>query len=201
MGAGQRKFLGFTIIELMVAVAVVAVLAMIAVPSFEVYRKRAAIRSASEHALSFWNQARLESAKRNAMVKVGVNESSDGTFCLGAGTTANPDDTASCDCFSASACDVAHFPATQNDWRGVQLAAVTIGASGGSSGMQPVVIEPKRTTLTHSNGEGNITLTNPAGRYVYRINLHIDRFGRGTLCESNSATSQLPEYHDRHCND
>jgi prepilin-type N-terminal cleavage/methylation domain-containing protein len=202
MSEGKQRRRGFTIIELMVVVAVMLVLALIAVPSFEVYRKRAAIRGAGEHVLSFWNQARLEAAKRNQMVKVGLVQSGGGTdFCLGAAVTTDPADTTPCDCTSASACDVARFPADQIEWRGVQLAAVTIGQSPDLDNLQPVVIEPKRTSLTDTAGEGNITLTNPAGRYVYRLNLHVDRFGRGTLCESTSATSTLPEFHARQCAD
>ena len=132
MGGGNR---GFTIIELMVTVAVIIVLMLIAQPSFEGLRQRAALRGAGEHLISFWNQARLEAAKRNSMIKVGVVQSSGGsTFCLGAATTTDPTDTVPCDCTSASpssdVCDIARFPGDQSEWRSVTLSGITLGGNG-----------------------------------------------------------------------
>ena len=54
------------------------VLLPIALPSFEGVRQRAAFGASAEQLLSFWNQARLEAAKRNQMVKVGVVQSDSG---------------------------------------------------------------------------------------------------------------------------
>jgi len=77
---------GFTLLELMVTLAVVAILAVAAVPSFEASRQRAAIKGAGDQVLSFWNQARFEAAKRNSLVKVGVYTSG-ASYCIGAATT------------------------------------------------------------------------------------------------------------------
>lgn len=198
----MRTERGFTIIELMVAVAVMLVLIAIAQPSFESLRQRAAIRGAGEQVLGFWNQARLESAKRNELVKVGVVNNGNG-MCLGAATTADRADDEACDCFesdtsAATYCNVARFPSAQSEWRNVTLAGTP---SLGSDLDGLAIIEPKRTQLTDSTAAGAITLSGPPGRWSYRLNLRVDRFGRGMLCESTAATDHLSDYATRQCAD
>jgi type II secretory pathway pseudopilin PulG len=195
---------GFTIIEMMTAVAVMIVLIAIAQPSFEGLRQRAAIRGAGEHLISFWNQARLEAAKRNAMVKVGVVQSSSGgIFCLGAATTSNPADTTPCDCTvpspASNVCDVARFPGDQSDWNRVTLGGITLGGGTNLSDIEAVVIEPKRTNLVVPTDAGTISLAGPSGQFAYRLNLAVDRFGRAQLCESTSAGDTLSDYNSRRC--
>ena len=204
---------GFTIIELMVTVAVMLVLMAIAQPSFEGLRQRTAIRGAGEHLLSFWNQARLEAAKRNAFVKVSVSQTNSGKqFCLGADVTADPTDTTPCDCFETDNtvdpgyCDIAIFPggaatsANQSEWRGVTLSGVTLGGGTLITAIEPAIIESKRTNLVVAGDDGKITLTGPGGQFAYQLDLRVDRFGRAVLCEPTGATHKLPDYSSRQCN-
>jgi type IV fimbrial biogenesis protein FimT len=195
---------GFTLIEMMTAVLVMLALIVIAQPSFESLRQRSAIRGAGEHLASFWNQARLEAAKRNAMVKVGVVQSSSGkVFCLGAATTTDPSDTTPCDCTTAApasnVCDIARFPGDQSDWNRVVLSGITLGGGTNLTDIEPVVIEPKRTNLVVPGDAGTITLASPTGRWNYKLNLAVDRFGRAQLCESTSAADHLSDYNSRRC--
>jgi prepilin-type N-terminal cleavage/methylation domain-containing protein len=191
-----RRTLGFTLVEMMVTVAVAVILIMIAVPSFTDFRQRSAIRGAGEQALSLWNQARFEAAKRNSLVKFGVVESA-GSFCLGVATTTSATDSTPCDCLTANACDIATFPAVgdQGEWRRVTLAsAPTLGQTTGV-----VVLDSKIVKLTENADEGAITLAGPSGAKAYLLNLRIDRFGRGYLCESTAAVDKLTEYSARQC--
>lgn len=193
---------GFTVIELVVTVAVMLVLMAIAQPSFESMRQRAILRGAGEHILGFWNQARLESAKRNALVKVGVVSNGSG-LCLGAATTTDRADDEACDCFetntaAATYCDVGRFPAAQSEWGNVTLAGTP---SLGSDLDGLAIIEPKRTSLTDPTAAGAASFLAPPGRLSYRLNLRVDRFGRGMLCESTSATSHLSDFTTRQCSD
>lgn len=196
---------GFTLVELMVTLAVMVVLLTIALPSFEGLRRRSAIRGAGEHLLSFWNEARFESARRNRLVKVAALQDADGNYCLGAATTDDPADETPCNCLDASAitgaCDVARFPGDNRDWNNVLLAGISLGGSSSPTVSQPAVIEPKRTTLLVAADAGSITLQSPPGRLQYRLNLHVDRFGRGKLCESTSAPNHLSDYGARLCAD
>lgn len=198
MGTRMKRALGVTLIELMVTMAVLVILAMMAVPSFQSFRQRAATRDAGDEALSFWNQARFEAAKRNAMVKVGVYHSGS-TFCLGAATTTDPADSTPCNCSAAApstnACDVARFPADQNDWRSVTLSGTpTLGSNTGVA-----VIDPRLTSLTQSTDAGTVSFLSPQGNFRYKLNLHVDALGRGVLCESTADTRPMSDYVDRRC--
>ena len=199
MASVSRRILGFTIIELMVALAVLVVLSALALPSFLGLRQRAGLRGASDQVFSFWNQARFEAIKRNSNVKVGVVQSSGSTaFCLGAATTASTTVTTTCNCFTANACNVAHFPEIggEGQWGNVTLAS---GSTLGPAGTIVVAIEAKRGLLTTAADAGSVTLAGPPGQYAYKMNINIDRLGRARLCESSSAANKLPDFADRRC--
>jgi type IV fimbrial biogenesis protein FimT len=199
MDSSYRRGKGFTLIELMVTVAIIIILAALAFPSFQAQRQRAAMRGAADQVLNFWNQARMEALKRNAMVKVGFRQSDSGaTFCMGAAVTTNSGDTTSCDCTSATpssdTCDVARFPGDNAEWRSVSLSGITLGGGSTISDMEPVVIDPKRLFLAVPADDGTVTLSGPPGPRSYKINLSVDRFGRGYLCQSSSAADNMSDY-------
>jgi len=77
--AGQR---GFTLMELMVAIAVLAVLLLVAVPSFREAGLPSQLRAIANNMVAATQIARSEAIKRNATVTLCV--SSDGKTC-GAG--------------------------------------------------------------------------------------------------------------------
>jgi prepilin-type N-terminal cleavage/methylation domain-containing protein len=212
MAGGTRRAKGFTLIELAVTLTVALVLAMIALPSFEGMRQRAAVKGAANQLLSFWSQARLEAVKRNSMVKVGVVQANSGAqFCLGAATTTDSLDDTPCDCREAApsdattTCDVARFPADmttgQDEWNRVTLGGVTLGGGTLITAIEPAVIEPKRATLTVSADDGTISLLGPPGQFSYKMNLSVDKFGRAVICQSTASTHDLPDYADKQCAD
>lgn len=206
--SNRQSSRGFTLIEMMVTLAVIVVLLLLALPSFQATRQRAALRGASEHLVSFWNQGRLEAAKRNRLVKIGVVQSGSGaTFCLGAATTTDPNDTSPCDCTSAApatlsdTCDVARFPSDNGEWSGSTLTGVTIGTSNWPTvaAIKPVVIEPKRTTLTSTASAGTISLAGPPGPRAYQLRMNVDSMGRALLCEPTGAQAKLSDFGGRQC--
>jgi type IV fimbrial biogenesis protein FimT len=194
MSSRAQRRGGFTLVEMMVTVAIIAMIMILAVPSFTDFRQRSAIRGAGEEAFSLWNQARFEAAKRNSLVKFGVYNNN-GTFCLGVATTTSTTDSTPCNCSTAGGCNIGRFPATQAEWHGVTLSGTpTLGQDTGV-----VVIDPKIVKLTESADAGAISLLGPTGSKSYKLNLAIDRFGRGYLCESNTAVDPLSEYSARKC--
>lgn len=185
---------GFTLVELMVTIAVLAILVTLAVPSFNDFRQRSALRGSAEQVVSFVGNARFEALRRDSKVKIGFNSAA-GAFCLGAATTTDPSDNTACDCFTAGACNVAAYPPAQSDWRRVRVASTTtIGGGGGVA-----VIDPKRGNLTESGDAGTIFLQAPDGGQDYQINVVIDRNGRAVTCEPSAAPSKLSDYQDRRC--
>jgi prepilin-type N-terminal cleavage/methylation domain-containing protein len=201
--------LGFTLIELMVTLAVIVILAMLALPSFNSFQQRSALRGSAEQVVSFWNQARFEAAKRDKNIKVGVKTSGT-SFCLGASAVTDAEQTdldagtaltSTCDCFTAGSCDVAAYPGVisgvsdQSEWQGVTFVTVsgntpTLGGADNSV----AVIEPKHAGLVTANPAGLLTFAAPSGSKSYKLNLYIDTFGKAVLCESNSDPDHMSDY-------
>lgn len=71
--AVENRQSGLTMIELMVTIAVVAILAFIAVPSFQNYIANQRVRSSAADLLSAMNFARSEAIKRNLANGVSVS--------------------------------------------------------------------------------------------------------------------------------
>lgn len=204
MVPAARRTRGFTIIEMMTAVAVMIVLLMIAVPSFQTFRQRTAIRAASEQVLGVWNQSRLEAAKRNTWVKF-ARQTSGGDYCVGSAVAASAADTTACDCFETVTtdvdyCGVTRWPssaadADQAEWRGVTIATDSVA----SPTLGTVVIEPKRAFLTGASTPGAIVFVGPPGPNSYRLYLQVDALGRGVLCEPDNAVHKMSDYGRRQC--
>lgn len=189
-----RRNFGFTLIELMVTLAVIVVLSMLALPSFRTFQQRSATRGAAEHVLSLWNQARFEAAKRGSYVKFSVKSNS-GNYCIGLATTTTTTDATPCDCLTAHSCNIAEFPASQSEWNSVTLSGTpTLGVNTGVA-----VIDPRLTTLTESGDAGAISLASPSGPRSYKLNISFDRQGRGYVCESQTAQDHMADFSDRQC--
>lgn len=194
-----RRNKGFTLIELMVVLVVMVVTLLIALPSFTAFNHRQKVRGAADGVLSVWNDARFEAAKRNVNVKFGYRTSGS-DFCVGAATTTNPNDTTPCDCTSATpssdTCDVSRYPAAQGEWNGVTLnSGSTLGGAN-----HVVVFDLKQLRLVDASGAGAISLDDPAGSKNYRLNVRVDKFGRGVICHSTaSGLDPMPGFDYRRC--
>ena len=91
VSTNQTRQHGFSLIELMVTVAVLAIVLVAAVPSFNEFRQRSALRGAADQVSSFFNNARFEALKRNSLVKVSMSRSGS-NYCLGAEVTTSRTD-------------------------------------------------------------------------------------------------------------
>lgn len=190
---------GFTLIELMVTIVVLAILLMVAIPSFNDFRRRAAIRGAADQISSFWADAKFEAVRRNTFVKVGFVTNANNDICLGAATTTDPADDAACDCFSASACNVSRYPSDQSEWQRVLPLNLPDLGDSDSDSQGVAVIDPKRGNLTQSSDAGGIALKSPSGGPVYQVKVVIDRNGRPVQCEPSGAAAKLPQFTGRAC--
>lgn len=187
---------GVTLIELMIAITLLAIIASVAVPSFVEVRERAVLRGAADQLVSFWATARFEAVKRSSRVKVSFVRDAGGQMCLGASMTATDGDDTACDCFTAGACNVATFPDAQARWSGTSWVAAP---SFGDSNSGVLVIDPKTGFLTQASDDGALTIRSSGRDNHYRLRLVIDPLGRAALCEPTDAPRALPDYGARSC--
>ncbi|MEO7773366.1 MAG: GspH/FimT family pseudopilin [Steroidobacteraceae bacterium] len=102
---------GFTLIELVIVMAVVFVLVVLAVPSFQTYLEKARVREAADNISNLLAKARAESIKLNLPVSVkAVSSSAGAVWCVGAlqatapaAWAQRPISATACDCDSAIA--------------------------------------------------------------------------------------------------
>ena len=201
MPENKPSMRGFTLIELMVTVGVLSIILMAALPSFNEFRQRSALRGATDQIISFWANARFESLKRNALVKVSMG-TDNANYCMGAAVTTAPDDDTQCDCFetnpaNADFCNVGRYPVDQAEWKRIRYMGTPDDLIGDEG---VVILDPKRGGLTIPTSAGYWELASPAGGVDYRLRVNVDLFGRAVACEPAAASAKMPQYTNRRCN-
>lgn len=146
---------GFTLIELMITLMVVAILAMLAAPSFTLMVEKSRLKGAADDVVTLLQTARLEAVKRHRSVNVAFGGPSTSAWCVGANRA--PDVTAGHAMLAPSACDctVTDPAATGYCLLENTSSVVTPPANGG------VTTSTSVTTNVTFNGQlGNVTLVN-----------------------------------------
>lgn len=163
-----RNQSGVTLIELMVTIAVLAILVTLAAPSFVDFAERSALRGAADNVVGVIAAAKEEAIKRDQWVRVDVKQVGSG-FCVGAAVVTTGTATTGCDC-SAASCPVASYPENERDLHRVTM---TDGADEG------FVIDPKTGTLADFGDGGEIELGTSRG---YAATVRINAMGRASIC-------------------
>lgn len=177
-----RAASGFTLVELMITLAVLAVLIALAAPSFGDSIERARLKGAADEIVNLVNEARASAMKRNRDVSLTLLGTGS-AWCMGASESGTPavgqplPAAAPCNCLSApGACLV----------EGKEL--VVDGGGLAPAGQVPsidaddiaVVFDRKRGTLVTFNQAGNVILTSASTTYQVRVD--VSPLGHATAC-------------------
>lgn len=170
---------GFTLIELMAAVAVIGVLAALAVPSFQGMLERNRLKQAVEGLKSDMQFARTEAIKRSTDIKISRTAGNAGAWCYG--LSATPPTTAACDCNQSTVtvaddCEIKSVLGTA--YNATNLLITDTKA-----------FDFRRGTIVGIGYNVNFTTANYSARVV------ISTVGRVRVCTPAGMTG-LPEYPD-----
>lgn len=174
---------GFTLIELMVAVGVLLILTVIAVPSFSTYLDKARVRGTADDVVNLIAQARQGGVKHDRDVSLVTTESGGGTtWCVGANQAVDPtagDQAAgavACDCTDVDECvvDSQRLVVASSEHAGVTLTSPASNLTfDGRLGV-------RSDANTADADASSFDLTSKSGRYVLTVN--ISPLGQATVC-------------------
>ncbi len=142
---------GFTLVELMVVIAVAAILAAVAMPTYRELMDNYRVRKAGEDVISLIANARSNAVKLHRQVNVSF--ASGASWCAGAKSSAAPTagslagNATACDCTSPTAClvDTAELVIPTGKHPGVSMGSATSalvfnGVTGATVGLTGSVI-------------------------------------------------------------
>lgn len=158
----ERHCQGFTLIEALVAVTILAIVASVAIPAFNGIRETLRLKGAAESVLMDLRWAQSESIKKSESLTVSFQEG-DAAWCYGFTLEAN------CDCSQAGSCvmDGIERTADQSPFPGMGLVA--------NVSNKRFTFNPRRGTVT----AGNVQLIGRNGRSLRVV---VSGLGRIRMC-------------------
>lgn len=175
---------GFTLVELMVAVAVFLILAAIAIPGFTTYLDKSRLRGAADAVVNEIAQARQAAVKFDRDVSLATTGTG-ATWCLGAREAAAP--VVGSEAAAAVACDC-----TVSEQCVVDSQELVVGSSAHSG----VTLASAASTLTFDGRLGirsdastgnadqsSFDLTSSSGDFTLTVN--ISPLGHATVCNKS----------------
>jgi type IV fimbrial biogenesis protein FimT len=176
MRTSERKQHGVTLVELMVTLGVLAILLIVAVPSFVDYFDRSAVRGAADGVISLISDARAEAVKNDLDVNIAMAGTGP-AWCMGANAATAPSAGAPaagatfCDCSDTAQCFVSgqRFVIAGDAYPGVQVG-----------GLMAAMTFDRRLGAVSPLAAHSVTLTSPRGKYDLAV--EVNPLGQARLC-------------------
>lgn len=159
----KRPNNGFTLIELMVTVSIMAIIALIAAPALQDFVDKTRLKGATDRIYADMQFARSEAVKRNSSVSISFSTGSNWCYGINAG--------GSCDCNTANACSIKTV--SHSEFNGIALNSATFTSNSttfnpvlgtlSSAGLARLQSSAGKQACVHMSLIGQIGLCSPAG--------------------------------------
>lgn len=124
---------GFTLIELMVTIAIMAIIAMMTAPALQEFVDRTRLKGATDRLYADMQFARSEAVKRNSSVSISFSTGSNWCYGISAGSA--------CNCSTANSCNIKTV--SHSEFSGIALDSATFASSA-------TTFDPVRGTLSNA---------------------------------------------------
>ena len=166
------RITGVTLIELMVALAILVIVVAVAVPSFQNARESNRVQAAAEAVFAHFQFARSEAIRQSQDLTVQVTPGT--AWCLGISNN-----TAGCDCNTAGSClfGLGNPPPLEQTVRSTDYFQITLATTANQ-----IVFDSRRGTinaLLDTGQEGSVTVTGANNR---NAQIRFSSRGRVRLC-------------------
>jgi type IV fimbrial biogenesis protein FimT len=185
-GNGFSTKRGFTVIELMVAVAVIAIITSLALPSYRALIEKRQVTSGAEQIAAFLSAVQIESVMRNESMTVSYDRADVDSWCIGLISGS-----AACDCTVANSCTVPDSAGTLVE-RVLAAGNLTYpGVMDSITGSGSFTFDPVRGVLVNPANVVEMELLSTGGNFA--LNVDVGPTGRVRIC-SGSPSAQVPGY-------
>jgi len=185
-GKGISNFHGFTVIEFMISLAVLAIITSLAVPSYRTLLEKRQVTSAAEQLKAFLSAVQIESVKRDERLAVSYSRAAADSWCVGYTTN-----TAGCDCTKGAA--DANACVVDGELRVFSDANLNHpGIMDAMTGDGGFVYDPVRGLMLDHADALTLELLSP-DEHQYALNVEVIATGRVKICSKDGAGA-VPGY-------
>jgi type IV fimbrial biogenesis protein FimT len=165
----SRKYSGFTLIELIVVITIIAIAISLSVPSWDVVSQKRKLTNATEQVAALLVVAQSEAQKRNQAVSLAFNRSGNQSWCIGAVLSPNGCDCAEADVASTQFCtiDGTSNRITANSFSSLNLIEAMDTRPG--TGDSYITFDPVRGILQPAGDKLQLTFESGGGHYQLRL--------------------------------
>ncbi|MEJ8567612.1 GspH/FimT family pseudopilin [Elongatibacter sediminis] len=185
-GKGFSAHRGFTVIELMITLAVLAIITSLALPSYRTVLEKRQVTSAAEQISAFLSSVQIESVKRNEPIAVRYARAAVDSWCVGLDNAA-----ATCDCTVTDITD-SDSCTVDGELRVLQSSSLNYpGVMSGTTGDGAFVFDPVRGLMIDHTDAAKLHLASSRGKYA--LDVDVSATGRVKICSSDSS-KKVPGY-------